>query len=310
MNHDKTALNGLIYIAFGYEYLLMAAYSAFTAKKYNPDISCTIVTNLKISNKAILNKYFDNVFEEDLKNEFNRYVKTNIIEYALFSKGAYLDCDTEVLDNLDPILTCLERYDVILKINPRPPSKDYHIAAGIHGTDFPMWNGGVIFFRNNVSAKKLFSDWKKYFLEMGKRSDQPALARAIYENPGIKLLSVNYIWNTFPTDLVLIKKGRQKNQSRIWHYRNPQDFPEVAKKIYQHHPVISASIKMEDDIVKEEIKKTEQKYCILSSAYYQSRWLRPFYLKYLEMLYKIGIKKKPVLTRSRHRTGAKFKKME
>ncbi|WP_291322921.1 putative nucleotide-diphospho-sugar transferase [Desulfonatronospira sp.] len=308
MNHDNMTQNGLIYVAFGYEYLLMAAYSAYTAKKHNPDISCTVVTNLKISHKERLNTYFDHIHEENLENKFNRHIKTSIIEYAPFIKGAYLDCDTEVRGDLSPILSCLERFDVVLKLNPHPSVKDYRISQDIHGSEFPMWNGGVVFFRNNKSAQRLLADWKKYFLEMGKKSDQPALARAIFENPDIRVLSVNYVWNTFPTDLALKKRG-QSSKCRIWHYRNPQDFPEVAKNIYEHHSHISSAIQRHHGL-DQEIERIERRYSMLASPYYQSELLRPFYLKFLKILSKLRLTEMPSLSRAKHTTGQKFKRLE
>jgi len=299
--------NGLIYVAFGYEYLLMAAYSALTAKKNNPDISCTVVTNLKISHKQRLKTYFDHIHEEDLENKFNRHIKTKIIEYAPFIKGAYLDCDTEVRGDLTPILSCLERFDVALKMNPCPSVKDYRISQEIHGSEFPMWNGGVVFFRNNSAAKKLLSDWKKYFLELGKKSDQPALARAIFENSDIRVLSVNYIWNTFPTDLAQAKKG-QDDKCRIWHYRNPQDFPKIAKNIYELHSQVSSAIQQNSDL-DQEIERIGRRYSMLASIYYQSNFLRPIYIRFLKILSRLRLIEMPDLSRIKHTTGSKFKKL-
>ena len=296
---------GIIYVAFGYEYLLMAAYSAYTARKRNPGIVTSVITNLKINNKDILKDYFDNIFYENLKNELNRFVKTRVIDYAPFIKGAFLDCDTEVLGDLSPVLACLDRFDVILKLTPRPSIKDYRISKEVKGNEFPMWNSGVIFFRNGGPARKLFSDWGKYFLEMGKKSDQPALARTIFENPDIRVLSVNYMWNTFPSDLMLIKQG-QKSPCRIWHYRNPHDFPDVAKKIFRQHQTVLKSIDLKDSSIKNEIKKIEQKYRILCSFYYRNRFLRPFYLRYLKTISKLGFGPRPALSRTKHRAGNKY----
>jgi hypothetical protein len=309
MEISKMTTKGIIYVAFGYEYFLMAAYSAYTAKKYNSGITCSVVTNLKIKDKDNLSEYFDNIYEESLNNELNRHIKTNIIDYASFAKGVYLDCDTEVCGDLSPIMACLERFDLILKLNPRPTKKNYYISQEIHGSKFPIWNAGVVFFRNNDPAKKIFADWKKYFLEMGKRSDQPALARSIYENPEIRILSVNHIWNTFPSDLVLIEKGHKK-QSMIWHYRNPKEFPDVAQKIYQHHPRVSAAIISENEVARQAVNKVGLKYRILSSPYYQNRFVRPVYLKWLKVKSKIGLMPEADLSRAKCRTGSQFEKVK
>ncbi len=307
MCNDKSKI-GIVYVAFGYEYLLMAAYSALTAKQYNPGITSTIITNIEIRDKGLLQQYFDNIIYEKIKNDLNRHIKTSVIDYVSFDKGAFLDCDTEVLGDFGPMLACLDKFDVALKLTQSPTAKDYRISQNIHGSEFPMWNSGVIFFKNDMPAQKLFTDWQKFFLEMGKKSDQPALARAIYENPEIKILSVNCVWNTFPTDLMILKKGRTV-PSRIWHYRNPQDFPQVAKRIYKHHPTVAAAIKS-SKVMDQEIEKIANKYSTLSSSFYQHGLLRPFYIGWTKILSKLRLRTKPVLSRTKHRAGSRFEKNE
>ena len=300
---------GIIYVAFGYEYLLMAANSAFTAKKFNPEVACSVITNVKINDKNLLKEYFDEIYYEDSKNELNRFYKTRALDYASFARGAFLDCDTEVQGDLAPALACLEKYDIILKMTPRPSIKDYRISREIHGSEFPMWNSGVIFFNNDEPAKRLFSSWAELFKEMEGRSDQPALARAVFENAEVRLLSVNYMWNAFPSDLILAKTGHEP-RVRIWHYRNPHEFPEVARRIFQHHQAVTRALDLTDIEARKEIDKTEKKYKILCSGFYQSGLLRPFYLRCLKIIGKLGMGPRPELSRTKKRTGSRYKNFD
>ena len=56
---------GIVYVAFGYEYLLMAAYSAYSAKLVNKGIKCSLVTNLKMIDEDSIRDIFDYVTEVD-----------------------------------------------------------------------------------------------------------------------------------------------------------------------------------------------------------------------------------------------------
>lgn len=309
MKQARPDSRGIIYVAFGYEYLLMAANSAFTARKFNPGVTSAVITNVRINDKGLLKDYFDEIYFEDSKSELNRIYKTRVSDYVLFARGAFLDCDTEVLGDLAPALACLERYDIILKMTPRPSIKDYEISKEIHGSEFPMWNSGVIFFNNDEPAKRLFSRWAELFMEMGGRSDQPALARAVYESPDVRLLSVNYIWNAFPSDLMLARKG-QEPRVRIWHYRNPHEFSEVARRIFRHHQVIARALDLTEPMVKKEVDKTVKKYEILCSGFYQNRFVRLFYLRCLKIMSKLGIGSKPELSRTKKRAGNRYETID
>lgn len=135
--------------------------------------------------------YFDHVYVDEMEHRANRDVKTRAFEYAEFEKGAFLDCDTEIRGDIAPMFRCLDRYDIILKMDAQPTRKHYQVEEGISGHEFPFWNSGVIFFRKNPQTRKLFSDWQAFYHEFGKQSDQPALACALYKNPDTKALSIN-----------------------------------------------------------------------------------------------------------------------
>jgi hypothetical protein len=302
--------NGLVYVGFGYEHLLMAAHSAFTAKKHNPELICTVITNIKLNETNLLADYFDFVHEESLDSEHNRDVKIRAIDYATFEKGAYLDCDTEVQGDLGPLFRCLDRFEIILKLNARPTNKNYRIDEGLSGNEFPFWNGGMVFFKNGPSASRFFREWLRIFYEIGKRSDQPALARTVYENPDIRYLSVNCMWNTFPDDVSLLKTKGYTTPSRIWHYRDPRDFPDVAARIFQHHSVVSAAVYQDTDKIRAEIQAIEKKYRFLCSWFYRCDVTRKCLFLALRVFWRFGFLRDYHFGRTRYREGGQFEVMQ
>ncbi|BHH82685.1 hypothetical protein [Desulforhopalus sp. 52FAK] len=275
---------GIVYVAFGYEYLLMAAYSAYSAKLSNPGIQCSLVTNIKIRNVQLLKIYFDFVEIINEKNNSNRLTKTQAIKYAPFEKCLYLDCDTEVRGDLSVMFNCLDRFDVILKMNARPYLKDYMVAEGIPGYLFPIWNGGLIFFRNGVKARLLFDNWYKNFTKFGKKSDMPALACSIYQQPDLRVLSTNAIWNTFPNDIELLTVNGVNFDSKIWHYRKVNEFPSMVPKVLEHHQTISCCIDSKDERLSKEISEVEERYKIMCTIWFQSKLFRPLFIKFFDLI--------------------------
>lgn len=301
---------GLVYVAFGYEYLLMAAHSAWTAKQSNPGITCTLVTNLPMARADALSSYFDHIHVERMEHARNRDAKTRAVEFASFDKGAYLDCDTEVQGDLGPLFRCLDRFEIILKLNARPTNKDYVIDEGITGNEYPFWNGGMVFFKGGASAERFFSAWRRLFYASGKRSDQPALARAVYENPDIRYLSVNCMWNTFPEDIPLLNTKGYLTHSRIWHYRDVRDFPDVAARVFRHHQNVSAAIRQESEEMREEISAIEKKYRVLCSWHYQCKLTRGCFFAVLRFCWLFGFLRDYHFGRIRYREGGQFKNLQ
>ncbi len=302
---DHGAACEIIYVAFGYDYLIMAAHSAATAKKHNPGIICSVVTNVKFDNNLVQpSSPFDHVIVVEKESQFNREIKTNIHQYAHLERCLYLDCDTEIRGSLEPVFRCLDRFDVAMKINYLPTKKNYEIAPGIAGSQFPIWNSGVFFFRKNERTEKLFNNWARIYFAAGKKSDQPALAQAVYQTPEIRLLTLNVIWNAFPSDQRNLKK--RFTDVIIWHYRELRLWPEVAPLLYKMHQSFNRSL-LCLDTVKHEVDQTVKRYKLFSSQVY--RWgikaplLRPITIKVFEA---IGKKAGINLKREKKRFGESY----
>jgi hypothetical protein len=276
---------GLIYVAFGYEYFLMAVYSAQTAKSANPQIVCEIITNVSFDNKMASDySPFDSVIFVQSENKFNRFFKTDILKYASFDIGAYIDCDTEIRGSLEPVFKFLERYDIALRPNLFFTKKDYEIAPGLHGKFFSSWNSGVIFFRKNDRTAEFFKKWNEIYKKEEKNIDEPALACAVFSTPDLRLLSLNALWNTFMGEHVKIRnlKGdslRWLNNTVIWHYRKPETWPYIAPEIYKIHKQIRNYITGSADSEKKEIDNTEMRYKIFSLPIYRFVYNRPVFKK-------------------------------
>ncbi len=304
---NKNDILELAYVAFGFEYLLMATHSSQTAKEHNPWVHCTLVTNLKIEQRSYIEKFFDQIIYVELENNKNRDIKTSIIDYVHKDKCAFIDCDTEFKGDISPVIKYLDRYDIALKSNSMPVRKDYWIDSDIHGSVFPQWNSGVLFFRREERTKRFFKDWKKFYVLMGKRSDQPGLTRAMYYNSDLRVLSLGCIWNTFENDFELLVKQKSFEACKIWHYRDTKFYPDMAVNISHHLGAIKESIDSTDPHLKEEIRSTQMKYRIFSSLFFRYKTARYIVFSLHQLLRKAGFRHLVALNRVRYKEGEKFK---
>jgi hypothetical protein len=217
-----------INVAFGFEYLAMAINSARSVRATNPGVRTTVVTNVD-ADITVLEREFDRVIVVDAPTDSNRTFKTRVIDFVTADRVVFLDCDTIVVGDLSPIFRCLDRFDVAVKVNPEPAFKDFDIADGIPGSTFPSFHSAVLFFRRGPGAERLFAAWSRIVAEDGVSRDQPALARAVFENPDVRVLPLHAMWNTSPLDLRLLapKPGRRV-EPRVIHYRKPDKDPRVA----------------------------------------------------------------------------------
>lgn len=300
----------LIYVAFGYEYLLMAAHSANTAKENTPGCCCTVVTNLSVRIDDNIRSYFDRIIELDKASEDNREVKTQAIHYANCDKAVYLDCDTEVCGDLTPMFICLDRFDVILKQQYGSSSKQYDVGPGVPSHLFPYWNGGVVFFNKNERSTRFFDEWHRLFREMGGRSDQPSLVRTVYENADVRLLSVGSVWNTFKSDLPQLEKQGVEIKSRIWHYRDANAYPDVAQKILHIHEDIFDSIRFNKEQSRVDAEHVVFRYRVLASKWYSNPVVRPLFLRLLRLCERMSWLPRFDQVRVKRKKGERFQRID
>lgn len=214
---------GVVYIAFGHFYLVMALFSIRTLRKKNNELPVMIITNLKID----LNKleFWDNKRDIlkvlDFIDKKNREVKTNIYQYVPFEKVAYIDADTYVLDSLSIVWKFLDYFELAVKLNSK---KQTTLGKGnqlildfkIYVHELPHFNSGVIFFKKTDGTKEFFKKWSKYFIKRKLEYDQVSLVDALF-NSKVRILSLTSDWNYFPNWRYYAEK---RNKPYILHYSN------------------------------------------------------------------------------------------
>lgn len=220
---NKKYKKGVVYLAFGHLYLVMALFSMRTLRKQNNELPVMIITNINID----LNKFefWDNKRDIlkvlDFTDEKNREIKTNIYEHVPFEKVAYIDADTYILGNFINIWKFLDYFDLALKLNSKKQTtlgkgNQLILDSKTYVYDLPHFNGGVFFFKKTDSTKDFFNTWSMFFIKRKIEYDQVSLVDALF-NSKVRILPLTSDWNYFPNWKYYFEK---KNKPYILHYSN------------------------------------------------------------------------------------------
>lgn len=272
---------GCVYVAFGFEYLMMAAHSALTLKRHNPSLPVTLITNVPI--RPLLRPstpVFDRVIYRQESSDRNRYEKLSIDLTCPYERTLYLDCDTEVWGDVSPAFLMLDDYDLAVRQLTKVTKALFDLANGRTARSLHLseWSSGVIFFRKSEGTAEMFRRWRERFGQEGMTRDQPSFMRAILETPGLRLFPLSPLWSALPwrfyeRDLV----EEAPEQIRIIHYREPARRPEVARAIYRTFRALDVSIDEAlpiSDSVRTSVAAEQTRFHVLYRHY--SVFLAPF----------------------------------
>ncbi len=111
---------------------------------------------------------------------------------------------------------------------------------------------GRILFQKNDRTRKLAEDWLTIHTSEKWKPDQPSFAKAVYENPELRLLTLDVSWNYQPKYHVMARY--MNGHVKIDHYVDILNKPAVARRILE----IDADIAARDD------KETAARLCLTS----------------------------------------------
>ncbi|MEN1728138.1 MAG: glycosyltransferase [Pseudomonadota bacterium] len=204
----------VIYCAFGAPYVAMCLNSIASLKRHTPDVPVTVLSDLEIHPACPFFDDADSWVKLDISPDQNRLIKTSLPDYTKNTRNLFLDSDTVVMNDLSPMFSWLDRFDVGMALVARSMKESrQHNNARIFGGriaigDRPHWNSGVILFRKNALVSGFFKDWKDRFRNLGLPVDQPALVESVFESD-IRLLSFDYRWNASYAEYVNPRLGEQ-----------------------------------------------------------------------------------------------------
>lgn len=204
---------GVVYLAFGPPYLVLAYNSIASLKAVSPEIPVCVVVDKKTS--ALIRTPPDGWSSEDAflvvdeSIEQNRYVKTSLNQYSPFDKTLFLDADTVVTDDISEVFSYLESFDLCIRLYGSGPKRGVTRSAlplldgRYQVSDLPHWNSGVIAFKKCEEVDVFFSSWNAAYdihrREMQVWTDQGALVEAIFRTKA-RVLSLDSRWNCLTSE--------------------------------------------------------------------------------------------------------------
>jgi hypothetical protein len=212
---------GVLYIAFGENFVKEMLYSAESVKKHNPNLHITAFSDREI----------DSLFIDDYKIiEVNHIrAKVDYVAQTPYNKTIFLDSDTIVDYNIEEMFEILDHYDFAICHDLARKRKNVSRLIPEYAKipyAFSEVNPGVMVFEKTDEVVEFFDLWKKYFYRYFSMwpYEQPTFRVALWES-GLDF----YI---LPPEYNIRSKGNRDKQ-RKFHHEFGADH--LAPRIYHMH---------------------------------------------------------------------------
>ncbi|MEN1728137.1 MAG: glycosyltransferase [Pseudomonadota bacterium] len=272
----------IVYLAFGYEYLLMALNSARSAKAFNPEASITIVTNLGLDEtglKSALPGIVNRLILVDSESIDNRLFKTRILDFTEHDRIVFLDCDTEVNAELAPVFIAMGERDYACSINDVWQREEVDVQ-GVNISRISPMNSGVMFFKNNHRVRDFFNRWHVNYKRRGMGRDQPSFSETLNSAAELRLLPLHWSWNAFPS---ILKRSRLSHSSKpqIYHYRHVCEDRRLAKLVVDLHRTVQQFLDVSDPIGRSDLEAFRDAERVLRNELFWFAKDRPVLMSFL-----------------------------
>ena len=212
---------GFVYVVNTEGYLSEALTSYASLKQAMPAAKVAIITH------PDLFLSIDEIMWVPLASSYDGPIVKIEMARSPFLRTIYLDSDTLILGDLDPLFDLMEAFDLALAHEPTR-GWDYETSAP---GPFVELNTGVVVFRKSPQMEAFFADWKnRYYLMRDRKSlknrrdDQPSFRETLWFHRNLRHA-------TLTTEFHLITG---KGASTAWHVKllhGRDDLPRIASII-------------------------------------------------------------------------------
>jgi len=169
---------GVMYVATGKKYIRSAIKSAHSVRKYSPELQIHLFANWQECGFDFSRspKPFTSIESIDSPNYRSK------VDYSVrtpFDRTLYLDTDTRVLDDVNPLFDLLDRFDMALAhANNRLSSLlNWQVSIPV---SFPQFNCGIIVYRRSDRVWRVLQEWIEAFHQAGFYADQITFREIIW----------------------------------------------------------------------------------------------------------------------------------
>lgn len=168
---------GVLYVATGKDYFQEAQRSVRSLKRHHPELPATLLTD-----EPRESSLFDVV--EVIQNPLYTWGdKIHCLLRSSYDRTLFLDTDTVVCGELDPVYDILDEFELAVAEDPYRETEPVDVPDA-----YPEYNTGVIAYRQTEAVHRLIEVWGLHHFQghrtapnPGIAGDQPAFRKASYE---------------------------------------------------------------------------------------------------------------------------------
>lgn len=226
---------GLVWIAFGNEFLGMALHSARSAMKHSPNIGRALITNMPLDRVTFSGEsLFQEIIVVSADNSEAFKWKLSVDKYCNWDHVLFLDADIEVRRDVYPVFEALNHYPLALCPRGNPCNKKGSLWGGdLSNCGLREFNSGVIGFDNSdPRVPDFFSRLRVNYAARNEKVDQPSFMVTIYEDPSLPVAPLSVEWNAtnrWSEARSFIR--RYPSKLGLYHYRDPHRYFDVESGI-------------------------------------------------------------------------------
>ena len=200
--------NGFLYVICGAESFFHEAHQSVTSlRRHNPGAKATLVCDAIPASLPRLSSCFDQVVTQPIEPTMPRpivrklpgisYKVRNMYAHSPYDRTCFLDSDTYLLADFQPLFDTLDYFDMAMALAPADTTPAR--ADGKQLVGCTPYNTGVILFRKGALMEHLFERWG-YWQERAlqdpdfRGDDQAMLMQALLEVP-CRVCTLQSTWN-------------------------------------------------------------------------------------------------------------------
>ena len=215
---------GVLYIAFGDNFLKEMLFSAESVKKHNPNLHITAFADKKVESE----------FVDECRVIKVKHLRPKIdyIAETPYEQTLFLDTDTVVDYNIEDMFDLLSNFDFAGTHDLARKRKKYSAVMREYREipyAFSEINTGVLVFQKNEKVLNLFETWKSTFYKYHNYCpwDQASFRISLWES-----IQDGLQFCTFPVEYNIRSKANREKQRRF-HHEFGEDH--LAPRIYHMH---------------------------------------------------------------------------
>ena len=215
---------GVLYIAFGDNFIKEMLFSAESVKKHSPDLHITVFTD-----RDVVSEFIDKC---EIIEVSHLRPKIDYISLTPYEQTLFLDTDTIIDWNIEEMFDLLDNFDFAGTHDLARKRKKYSAVMPEY-RDIPYAfseiNTGVLVFKKNEKVMNLFKDWRECFYKYYRHCpwDQASFRITLWKNilDGLKF----YV---FPVEYNIRSKANREKQIRFHHEFGAEH---LTPRIYHMH---------------------------------------------------------------------------